>query len=209
VLTIKHILPLFIVSSARPGRAIKCQAQRQPEQTRYSPEAVSGEWMRCSGTSRVCPRWCPAMREAARLQRITKQVSSGDTGHAEAVRVRFDSAQVSYQQLLQVFFSVAHDPTQLKPPRPRNVGQPIPLGRFFITSAEQQQLAPTYIRQLAAARTYSRTVVTQVAPLQQFYPPRSITRNYLGAAPEISRISSSTTSQAGTVAAKRFPGLYR
>ena len=135
-----------------------------------------------------------------------EQVSRGDTGHAEAVRVRFNPAQVSYEQLLQVFFSVAHDPTQLNRQGP-DVGSQY-RSAIFYTSAEQQQLAQRYIRQLAAARTYSAPVVTQVAPLQQFYPAEEHHQNYLALHPNQPYIVFNDKPKLEQLR-KRFPGLYR
>jgi peptide-methionine (S)-S-oxide reductase len=110
-----------------------------------------------------------------------EQVSMGDTGHAESVRVRFNPAQVSYQQLLQVFFSVAHNPTQLNRQGPDSGSQY--RSAIFYTSTEQQQLAQGYIRQLTAARTFPAPIVTQVVPLQQFYPAEEHHQNYLALHP--------------------------
>jgi len=105
------------------------------------------------------------------------QVSSGNTGHAEAVRVRFDPTQVSYQQLLQVFFRVANDPTQLNRQGP-DIGTQYRSGIFY-TNAEQQVAARNQIEQLAAAHAYSKPIVTQLLPLQQFYPAEDYHQNYL------------------------------
>jgi len=110
-----------------------------------------------------------------------EQVSEGNTGHAESVRVRFDPAQVSYQQLLQVFFSVAHDPTELNRQGP-DVGSQY-RSAIFYTSAEQQKIAQSYIQQLTAARTFSAPIVTQVMPLQQFYPAEDYHQNFLALHP--------------------------
>jgi len=110
-----------------------------------------------------------------------EMVSNGDTGHAESVRIRFNPAQVSYQQLLQVFFSVAHDPTQLNRQGP-DVGTQY-RSAIFYTSAEQQKTAQDYIRQLTAARYFSAPIVTQVVPLQQFYPAEEHHQNYLALHP--------------------------
>ena len=109
------------------------------------------------------------------------QVSNGDTGHAEAVRVRFDPAQISYRQLLQVFFSVAHDPTQLNRHGPDTGSQY--RSAIFYTGAEQQEIAQSYIRQLTAAHSFAAPIVTQVVPLQQFYPAEEYHQNYLALHP--------------------------
>jgi peptide-methionine (S)-S-oxide reductase len=104
-------------------------------------------------------------------------VSRGDTGHAESVRVRFDPAQVSYEKLLQVFFSVAHDPTQLNRQGP-DVGSQY-RSAIFYTDAGQQRAAQDYIRKLTAARTYATPIVTQLVPLQQFFLAEDYHQNYL------------------------------
>ncbi|MFY9327690.1 MAG: peptide-methionine (S)-S-oxide reductase MsrA [Georgfuchsia sp.] len=110
-----------------------------------------------------------------------KQVSLGNTGHAEAVRIRFDPEKVSYQQLLQVFMVVAHDPTELNSQGP-DVGTQY-RSAIFYSSAEQQASAKRYIKQLNAAHTFPRPVVTQLEPLQQFYPAEDYHQNYLALHP--------------------------
>lgn len=106
-----------------------------------------------------------------------EQVSNGDTGHAESVNVRFDPARVSYQQLLQVFFSVAHDPTQLDRQGPDRGSQY--RSAIFYTSAEQQQEAQRYIQKLTAERVYPSPIVTQIVPLEKFYAAEDYHQNFL------------------------------
>lgn len=110
-----------------------------------------------------------------------EMVSEGTTGHAESVRVHFNPAQVSYQQLLQVFFSVAHDPTQLNRQGPDTGSQYRSV--IFYTSDDQRRIAQDYIRQLTAAHTFADPIVTQVVPLQQFYPAEAHHQNYLALHP--------------------------
>ena len=110
-----------------------------------------------------------------------EMVSEGNTGHAESVRVHFDPAQVSYQTLLQVFFSVAHDPTQLNRQGPDTGSQY--RSAIFYTSTEQLRIAQSYTRQLAAAHVFSAPIVTQVVPLAQFYPAEEHHQNYLALHP--------------------------
>ena len=104
-------------------------------------------------------------------------VSTGTTGHAESVRVVYDPAQVSYGQLLKVYFSVAHDPTQLDRQSP-DVG-PQYRSEIFTTNAAQQQVANAYIAQLSAAKVFADPIVTRVEPLQHFYPAEDYHQNYL------------------------------
>jgi len=135
-----------------------------------------------------------------------EQVSEGDTGHAESVRVRFDPARVSYQQLLQVFFSVAHDPTQLNRQGPDTGSQY--RSAIFYTSAGQQQIAQSYIRQLTAARTFSAPIVTQVVPLQQFYPAEDYHQNFLALHPYQSYIVFNDMPKLNHLR-EQFPSLYK
>jgi peptide-methionine (S)-S-oxide reductase len=104
------------------------------------------------------------------------EVSEGDTGHAESVQVHFDPAQVSYGQLLQVFFSVALDPTE------RNRQGPDVGSRYrsviFYDNAEQQRIASAYLAQLAAAKSFPAPIVTQLVPLQAFYPAEAYHQHY-------------------------------
>ena len=94
-------------------------------------------------------------------------VSSGTTGHAESVKVSFDPSKVTYGQLLKVFFSVAHDPTQLNRQGPDTGTQY--RSAIFYTNAEQQRIATAYIAQMTAAKTFPAKIVTQVNPLKAFY----------------------------------------
>jgi peptide-methionine (S)-S-oxide reductase len=106
-----------------------------------------------------------------------EQVSSGDTGHAESVEVIYDPAQVTYGKLLQIFFSVAHDPTQLNRQGPDRGTQY--RSAIFFRNAQQQQVAARYIKQLTAAKTFSRPIVTQLASLGGFYPAEDYHQHYL------------------------------
>lgn len=135
-----------------------------------------------------------------------EQVSEGDTGHAESVRVRFDPAKVSYQQLLQVFFSVAHDPTELNRQGPDTGSQY--RSAIFYTSTGQQQIAQSTIRQLTAARAYSSRIVTQVVPLQQFYPAEDYHQNFLALHPNKPYIVMYDQPKLEQLR-KKFPTLYQ
>ena len=104
-------------------------------------------------------------------------VTSGRTGHAEVVKVTFDPAVVSYETLLAVFFTVAHNPTELNRQGP-DVGTQYRSAIFF-TNAEQQKSATTVIAQLTQAKAFSRPIVTQVAPLSKFYDAEKYHQNYL------------------------------
>jgi len=111
-----------------------------------------------------------------------EQVSSGLTGHAESVRVTYDPSQVTYGQLLKVFFAVAHDPTQLNRQGPDTGTQY--RSAIFYANAEQQRVAQAYIAQLTQAKSFPRPIVTQVAALKAFYPAEAYHQNYLVQHPE-------------------------
>lgn len=103
-------------------------------------------------------------------------VSSGTTGHAESVQVTFDPSQVSFGQLLKVYFS-AHDPTTLNRQYPDEGTQY--RSEIFYTTEDQKRIAEAYIEQLNAAKAFKKTIVTKVAPLQAFYRAEDYHQDYL------------------------------
>jgi peptide-methionine (S)-S-oxide reductase len=105
------------------------------------------------------------------------EVTTGLTGHAESVEVRFDPRVVSYGKLLQIFFSVAHDPTQINAQYP-DIG-PQYRSVVFSRDDEQQEVARAYIAQLAAAGVFRARIATRVDPLERFYPAESEHQDYL------------------------------
>ena len=104
------------------------------------------------------------------------EVSSGTTGHAESVRVIFDPSKVSYGQLLQVFFAVAHDPTQLNRQGPDTGTQY--RSEIFYTNDTQKRIATAYIDQLSKAKTFNRPIVTKVEKLNEFNVAEDYHQNY-------------------------------
>ncbi|HKS84575.1 MAG TPA: peptide-methionine (S)-S-oxide reductase MsrA [Pseudolabrys sp.] len=106
-----------------------------------------------------------------------EQVSTGTTGHAESVQIKFDPKRISYGKILQIFFSVAHDPTQLNRQGPDSGTQY--RSAIFTTSDEQKKVADAYIAQLNAAKVYGKPIVTKVAPLQAFFPAEAYHQDYL------------------------------
>jgi len=105
-----------------------------------------------------------------------EEVSTGQTGHAESVKVVYDPSRISYGQLLKIFFSVAHDPTQLNEQGP-DVGTQYRSAIFF-TDAMQQKIAKTYIEQLDAAKIFRKKIVTEVTPLKKFYDAEGYHQDY-------------------------------
>jgi peptide-methionine (S)-S-oxide reductase len=114
-------------------------------------------------------------------------VSDGDTGHAESVRVVYDPAQVTYGQLLQVFFSVAQDPTLLNRQGPDSGTQY--RSAVFYATPEQKKVADAYVAQLTAAHAFSAPIVTQVTPLKAFYPAEDYHQDYMRLNPDAAYIA--------------------
>lgn len=108
-------------------------------------------------------------------------VSTGMTGHAESVEVKFDPSQVSYGELLRVFMSVAHDPTELNRQGP-DVGTQYRSAIYFVND-EQKKVAQAYVTQLDGAKAYPKKIVTELAPLAVFYPAEAYHQDYLARHP--------------------------
>jgi peptide-methionine (S)-S-oxide reductase len=104
-------------------------------------------------------------------------VSTGMTGHAESVRVTFDPRQISYGRILQIFFSIAHDPTQLNRQGPDTGTQY--RSAIFTQDAEQAKIAEAYIAQLDKAGLFGAKIVTKVTPLEGFYPAENYHQDFL------------------------------
>ncbi len=103
-------------------------------------------------------------------------VSTGETGHAESVQIVYDPSQITYGELLRIFFSVAHDPTQLNRQGPDEGTQY--RSAIFYSNDEQERIAEAYIAQLNQAKVFPRSIVTQVTALQAFYPAEAYHQNY-------------------------------
>ncbi len=104
-------------------------------------------------------------------------VSSGSTGHAESVEIKYDPKKISYGKILQIFFSVAHNPTELNRQGPDSGTQY--RSAIFTTNEDQKKVADAYIAQLNAAKVYDRPIVTKVGPLEGFYPAEAYHQDYL------------------------------
>lgn len=132
-------------------------------------------------------------------------VSTGETGHAEAVKITYDPAQVSYEQLLKVFFSVAHDPTELNRQTP-DAGTQY-RSAIFYSNDEQKHLAENYIAELTKAKTFSAPIVTQVVALEAFYKAEDYHQNYLARHPNQPYIVVNDQPKVENLH-KQFPELY-
>jgi len=132
-------------------------------------------------------------------------VSNGDTGHAESVKIIYDPSQITYGQLLRVFFSVAHDPTQLNRQGP-DTGKQYRSSIFF-ASDEQKRIAEAYIAQLEKARVFPRPIVTQVVPLKAFYPAEAYHQDYAAHHPNNPYIVYNDAPKVANLR-QQFPDLY-
>jgi len=133
-------------------------------------------------------------------------VSVGNTGHAESVKITFDPAQVSYGQLLKVFFSVAHDPTELNRQGPDEGTQYRSV--IFYANDEQKHIAEAYISQLGQAKAFRHAIVTQVVPLNAFYPAEAYHQNYATLHPNNPYIAINDAPKVDHLR-QQFPDLYR
>ena len=139
---------------------------------------VQGVFQRVAGVSQAVSGYAGGAKDTARYE----LVGTGTTGHAEAVQITYDPKKVSYATLLQVYFSVAHDPTQLNRQDPDNGTQY--RSAVFYADPAQKQTVERYIAQLDAAKVYPKKVVTQVAPLDAFYTAEAYHQDYLTLHPE-------------------------
>ena len=133
-------------------------------------------------------------------------VSAGNTGHAESVRVTFDPAQVSLGQLLQIFFSVAHDPTEVNRQGPDTGTQY--RSAIFVSGAAQKRVVDAYVAQLEQAKVFPRPIATEVAPPATFYPAEATHQNYAALHPGNPYIAINDAPKV-THLREMFPALYR
>jgi len=133
-------------------------------------------------------------------------VSMGVTGHAESVQVTYDPSQITFGQLLMVYFSVAHDPTQLNRQGPDTGSQY--RSAIFYSNDEQKRIANDYIAQLNSATVYSHPIVTKVVPFEAFYPAEDYHQDYLKKNPGNPYIVFNDLPKLNRLQ-KEFPALYR
>jgi peptide-methionine (S)-S-oxide reductase len=134
-----------------------------------------------------------------------EMVGTGETGHAESVRITFDPSQVSYGQLLKVFFAVAHDPTELNRQGPDTGTQYRSV--VFFANADQERIAHAYINQLNRAQVFRRQIVTQVVILDSFYEAESYHQDYATHHPDEPYIYINDLPKVENLR-KQLPGLY-
>jgi peptide-methionine (S)-S-oxide reductase len=134
---------------------------------------VQGVFEHVNGVKKVLSGYSGGDKSTARYE----TVSSGNTGHAESVLIVFDPQEVSFGELLQVYFSVAHDPTELNRQGPDTGTQY--RSNIFYTDETQKKIAMGYIAQLNKARIFNRAIVTRVDPLKGFYPAEDYHQDFL------------------------------
>jgi peptide-methionine (S)-S-oxide reductase len=163
---------------------------------------VQGVFQHVKGVSRAVSGYAGGQKNTAHYQ----VVSQGTTGHAESVQVVFDPRQISYGRLLQVFFSVAHDPTQLNRQGPDWGTQY--RSAIFPTSPEQERVARAYIAQLNESRAFDAAIVTTIEPDRGFYEAEDYHQDFLTRNPTHRYIVVNDLPKIEEL--KRvFPGLYR
>jgi peptide-methionine (S)-S-oxide reductase len=163
---------------------------------------VQGVFQHLKGVTRAESGYAGGDRDTAEYERV----SDGNTGHAESVRIEFDPRQVSFGQLLQIYFSVAHDPTELNRQGPDTGTQY--RSEIFAQSPQQVEIAKAYIAQLDAAHAFSRPIVTRVEPNKRFYAAESYHQDFLVRNPQNPYITINDLPKVANLQ-RLFPDLYR
>jgi peptide-methionine (S)-S-oxide reductase len=153
------------------------------------------------GVIRATSGYSGGSAETAQYERV----STGRTGHAESVQVIYDPSQISYGQLLKVFFSVAHDPTQVDRQGPDTGTQY--RSAIFYTSDEQKRIAQAYVGQLDQAKVFPKPIATQIVTLNKFYPAEDYHQDYAEHHPENMYIVINDLPKV-EILHKQFPELY-
>jgi peptide-methionine (S)-S-oxide reductase len=134
------------------------------------------------------------------------EVSGGKTSHAEAVKITYDPAQISYGQLLKIYFAVAHDPTEVNRQGPDSGTQY--RSAIFFTNPEQQKTAQAYIDQLTEAKVFKRPIATQLTPLQEFYAAEAYHQDFIARNPNYPYVVVNDLPKLDQLQ-KQFPNLYK
>ena len=134
-----------------------------------------------------------------------EKVSTGRTGHAESVQVIYDPSQITFGQILKVFFSVAHDPTQLNQQGPDSGTQY--RSAIFFASEDQKRISQAYIEQLSESKVFKQPIVTQIVPLVAFYPAEDYHQDYVVHHPENMYIVINDLPKVDNLK-KQFPALF-
>lgn len=133
-------------------------------------------------------------------------VSSGKTGHAESVKITYDPSQISYRQLLKIYFLVAHDPTQLNRQGPDSGAQYRSV--IFFANNEQKQVAQAYIAQLNTSHIFHKPIVTQLVSLKDFYAAEEYHQNFIDRNPNYPYVVVNDLPKLAQLQ-QQFPDLYK
>ena len=163
---------------------------------------VDGVFKHVKGVSKVVSGYAGGVADTANYE----TVSTGTTGHAESVQVTYDPSKVSYDDLLKVFFLVAHDPTELDRQGPDSGTQYRSL--IFYENGGQKNMADDYIAQLEQKHSFLKPIVTKVVPLTAFYPAEDYHQNYLARHPDNPYIVVNDMPKVERLR-QDFPGLYQ
>ena len=163
---------------------------------------VQAVFQHTKGVTKAVSGYAGGAKDTAHYQ----VVSSGRTGHAESVQVTFDPRQISFGRILQIYFSVAHDPTELNRQGPDEGTQY--RSAIFFANPEQQRVAQAYIAQLDKAGTFKQPIVTQLTQFSAFYPAEAYHQDYATMHPENPYIYYNDLPKVENLK-KLFPDLYR
>ncbi len=162
---------------------------------------VQAVFQHVKGVTQVLSGYSGGAKDTAQYE----VVSSGTTGHAESVQIKFDPQQISYGRILQIYFSVAHDPTELNRQGP-DVGTQYRSAIFFADEA-QQKVAQAYIAQLDKAGTFKKPIVTKLTKLDAFYPAEAYHQDYATLHPDNPYIYYNDTPKVENLK-RLFPSVY-
>ena len=163
---------------------------------------MQGVYEHVRGVTQVASGYSGGAADTAHYERV----SDGDTGHAESVRVTFDPSQISYGRILQIFFSVAHDPTELDYQGPDHGTQY--RSAVFPMNPQQRDVAQAYIAQLQSAHVFNGPIVTRIEAYKGFYPAEDYHQNYLVLHPDYPYIAFNDIPKVEALKTM-FPSLYR
>ncbi len=163
---------------------------------------VQGVFQHVKGVANAVSGYAGGAKSTAEYE----TVSTGETGHAESVRVTYDPSQITLGQILRVYFSVAHDPTELNRQGPDRGSQY--RSAIFPQTAEQARIAKAYIAEIDKARVYGAALATRIEPGRTFYPAESYHQDYLTLHPDQPYIAYNDLPKLAALKAT-FPALYR
>jgi peptide-methionine (S)-S-oxide reductase len=154
------------------------------------------------GVSEVVSGYSGGEAKTAQYERV----STGQTGHAESVKITYDPSQISYGQLLKVYFSVAHDPTQVNRQGPDTGTQY--RSAIFFTNSDQQKVAQSYISQLNEAKVFAAPIATELTPLNDFYAAEDYHQKFIVHNPAYPYVVVHDLPKLANLK-KQFPDLYK